>query len=238
MRPLDEAGDRLGDEVARAQSGERGAARPSCAPPPEEAAGASGRQSGVHAPGPPVVSCRGWSLAVADGDPPGGAGRDGGIVGDHHDGDALLVQAVDQVEDRLRGTGVEVAGGLVAQQQVRGVDQRAGDGDALAFPAGEGAGERVEPVAQAHPAQDRRGRSPAVPAGPRDVQLGEGDVLHGRAVRDEVEGLEHEADPAAAQGGAPGLVQLPYVRPAEAVVARGGTVQHPQQVQERGLAGP
>ena len=43
---------------------------------------------------------------------------------------------------------VQVAGGLVGQQQARPADQRAGDGDALLLAARELVGQVVQPLAQ------------------------------------------------------------------------------------------
>ena len=64
------------------------------------------------------------------------AGRDGRIVRDDHDGLAFGVQLPEQVHDLARGAAVEVAGGLVGQQQLRLAHQRARHGDALPLAAG------------------------------------------------------------------------------------------------------
>jgi hypothetical protein len=48
---------------------------------------------------------------------------------------ALTAQPGQQVEDPGGGLRVQVAGRLVGQQQVRGVDQGPGDGDPLLFAA-------------------------------------------------------------------------------------------------------
>jgi hypothetical protein len=62
-------------------------------------------------------------------------GGDVGLVGDEHDGVAGGVEPLEDGHDldpRLR---VEVSGGLVREQDRRIVDERAGDGDALALTA-------------------------------------------------------------------------------------------------------
>ena len=60
------------------------------------------------------------------------------VVGDHDDGLAVLaVELLQQAEDLLGGLAVEVAGRLVADQQRRIGDDRAGDGDALLLAAGQ-----------------------------------------------------------------------------------------------------
>ena len=53
-------------------------------------------------------------------------------------GDALLaIELADDLHDLVRGPRVEIAGRLVGQQQLGGVDQRARDRDALLLAAGE-----------------------------------------------------------------------------------------------------
>src|SRR5690606_12940675 len=60
-----------------------------------------------------------------------------GIVGDHHDGLAVLaVELLQQAQDLLGGLAVQVAGGLVADQQGRVGDDRAGDRHPLLLAAG------------------------------------------------------------------------------------------------------
>src|SRR5208282_3407025 len=59
------------------------------------------------------------------------------FVADQHDGVALLVQAVEQGHDLGAGLRVQVAGGLVGQDDGGIVDQRAGDGHTLPLAAGE-----------------------------------------------------------------------------------------------------
>ena len=60
------------------------------------------------------------------------------VVRDHDDRLAVLaVERLQQVEDLVAGLAIEVAGRLVAQQQRRVGDDRAGDADALLLAAGE-----------------------------------------------------------------------------------------------------
>ena len=73
------------------------------------------------------------------------------VVVVRHQDDRLpvLVEVVDQVQHLGAGARIEVAGGLVGQDDERIVHQRAGDGHALLLAAGELAGPMVQPVAQA-----------------------------------------------------------------------------------------
>ena len=75
---------------------------------------------------------------------------------------------------------VEVAGGLVGQDQVRVGDQGPGHRHPLLLATGELAGTVVDPVGQAHPVQGDRARSCAL--GPVDAGVDQGqlDVAAGR----------------------------------------------------------
>jgi hypothetical protein len=67
-----------------------------------------------------------------------GVGGGDRVVGDHHDG--LLVRAhrvAQEAQDLRPRPGVEVAGGLVGEDDLRARDQRPGDRDPLLLPAGE-----------------------------------------------------------------------------------------------------
>ena len=62
----------------------------------------------------------------------------------------LAWSCVEERHDLEAGFGVEVAGGLVGQDDGGAVDQRAGDGDALALAAGELVGLVVHAGFEAH----------------------------------------------------------------------------------------
>src|ERR1039458_3043269 len=67
----------------------------------------------------------------------GGAGGDPRIVRGHDKrGLVLIAQGAEEFDDLLAGMGVQVARRLVRQDQVRLVDERAGNGDALLLAAG------------------------------------------------------------------------------------------------------
>src|SRR5579872_5663623 len=173
---------------------------------------------------------------VADRDRPARVRRHRGVVGDHHDGEPGRVELVEQVHERGRVPRVQVPGRLVAQQQARPVDQGPGDRHPLALPAGQRGGQRVKPVAE----PDRvervdRGPDPGAARG-LVVQLGQQHVLQRGPVRQQVEGLEDEPDAAAAQRGPVPVAQPAGVHPVQQVAARGGGVEQPEQVQQRGLA--
>ena len=91
---------------------------------------------------------------VQNGDPVADFLDDIHLVGDDHHGDAqLLVQLLQQIQNRQGRGGVQGGGGLVAEQDLRVVGQGAGDGDALLLAAGELGGVGPGPVAQADQVQ-------------------------------------------------------------------------------------
>ena len=67
------------------------------------------------------------------------------VMRDQHDGLAARVQAAQQLDDLLSAVGVQRPGGLVGEHQRRLVRQRPGDGEPLALPAGQHAGDGAVP---------------------------------------------------------------------------------------------
>ena len=78
----------------------------------------------------------------------------------HHEKCAavFLLELVEKAKDLLSGGGVEIARGLIAQQQGRTKDQRARDGDSLALSAGEFIGTVRCPFFQPYALQHGRWR--------------------------------------------------------------------------------
>src|SRR5512139_2427858 len=88
--------------------------------------------------------------AVLEVDPGAGPGRDVGLVGDHDDGQALLlVEGLEDVHDLRARLAVEIAGRLVGQDQGRIVEQGPGDGHALLLAARQLVGLVVGPFLEA-----------------------------------------------------------------------------------------
>ena len=81
------------------------------------------------------------------------------VVADDDGRRALLAGELgDQAVDGVGVLGVQLAGGLVCEQQVRPVRERGAERDPLLLAAGEARGPVVEPVAQADPLQQPRRR--------------------------------------------------------------------------------
>ena len=136
------------------------------------------------------------------------------VVGHHHDGLAELVDAAAQEAEHLGAAGgVEVAGGLVGEDDRRLADQRAGAGDALLLAARHLARLVAEPRRRptASTTWSNHARS-----GLRPARLS-GSRMFSSAVRvgHQVEGLEDEADPLAAQGGEVLVLELAQRRAAD-----------------------
>src|SRR5574338_780671 len=93
--------------------------------------------------------------SVTQGDDPLGARRDVRLVRHHDHRLSLGMQLAEDRHDLGARGAVEVAGGLVRQQDAGPVHQRPGDGHALALPARELVGAVVHPVPESHPGQRR-----------------------------------------------------------------------------------
>ena len=119
------------------------------------------------------------------------------VVGRDDDGRAGAVDPVDQLHDPDRRLGVEVAGRLVAEQQRRVVDERARDRDALLLAARQLVGVVVQLGRQADQAQDVRHLAADRLAVLADHLERVRDVRVDRAVRQQLEVLEDDADVAA-----------------------------------------
>src|SRR6516165_3546683 len=199
-----------------------------------------GRVEGGH---PVQHRLRGRPVKPA-GDPPVGEEDDpvgvaGGhrVVGDHDDRLAELAHAAaEQVQDLRTGPGVEVAGGLVGEDDLRPAGQGPRDGDPLLLPAGQLRRAVPQPRAQAHRVHNRA-EPGSVGGAPRDVQR-EGDIVRRGEGRQQVVGLEDEADVVAAQPGQPALRQRGDLGAADPHPPAVGAVQPRHAVHERGLTGP
>ena len=116
------------------------------------------------------------------------------VVGDHHNGGAFLVEALEQLEDFICGFWVKVAGGFVGEDDIGVVEEGAGDGYALLLPAGELVGHLVGLCSHSHGFEDLR--DPGIYAGALLPAGGPQDklkvVFHG-AVREQLEVLENHA---------------------------------------------
>ena len=158
---------------------------------------------------------------------------------DDDDGETLAaVELAEHVHDFDRGGGVEVAGGLVGEQDARVVDEGARDGDALLLAAGELRGGVVHALFEADEADELERAAADLGVGQRRVVVGRRhhDVLERRGARQQVEVLKDEADAVVAQAGALVGVEPGDVAAVNPVLAAAGVIQAAEDVQQGGLA--
>ena len=176
--------------------------------------------------------------AVAQVDHPVGDGGRGGIVGDQeYRHTALPVQPAQESQDPRARLGVQVARGFVGQDDGRVVHQCPGDSHALLLSPRKLCRVVIQPVAQAHLFQQSAGLGFSLPARDTSEHEGQGGVLQGGQARQQVEGLEDEADAPTAvvrQFGLPGRPQLDPVHP---YLAARGPLQSAHQMEQGRLAG-
>jgi hypothetical protein len=148
--------------------------------------------------------------AVGEEDRPVRVRRGHGIVGDHHGGLAELADGLPHERQDLGARArVEVAGGLVGEDDLGPARQRPRDGDALLLTTREL--RRPVPEARAEPDDGDDLVEPSAVGPVTGEAHGQEDVLPRGERRDEVELLEHEPHPVAAQPGELALVEAPEV---------------------------
>jgi len=140
----------------------------------------------------------------------------------------------EEVDDRRPGRAVEIAGGLVGEDDLRTRCDGTGDGDALLLAAGELGGIVAEPVAEADGLELGPG------AAERIVDAGElerdGDILERGHRREQVEALQDDADPAAPGAGERVLVERAVVDAGNADVTAARLLETGQDRHQRRFA--
>jgi len=159
-------------------------------------------------------------------------------VRDHDDGHAKLrLQFAEKIEDRFTGGGIEIASGLVGEENFRAIDESAGDGNALLLATGKFRWAVAEAMCQANALErfmDARGTLGAIDFGEAERKL---DVFLEGHAREKVEGLEDHADGVAAVAGERERVQRCDVLAVGEDRTGSGTVEAGDEVQESGFAG-
>src|SRR6185312_6003443 len=116
------------------------------------------------------------------------------VVRHHDDGGAIAVDVLQQLQDATRHLRVQVAGGLVGEQQARTAGQRARECHALLLAAGQFGWIVLEARGQAHALE--RVHDALLALGPLHAAITQRhfDVVEDVEVGNQVEGLEDEAD--------------------------------------------
>ena len=162
-------------------------------------------------------------------------GLDG--VGHHQDGLAALVDLAEQLQQIVRGPGVEGAGGLVRQNDLRVRDEGPGHCRPLLLSAGDLIGVLDQDVGDAQLLCQGLQLSLHFLVGPSRQHQGQEDVVPQGEDVQQVEVLEHKAQMRAAEGR---QVPFPDVGQGLAVqkhLSGSGAVQSRQNIQQGGLAG-
>ena len=167
----------------------------------------------------------------------GGAADHFHLVGHDDEGQVtLLLNTGQQVEDAGAGFGVQGAGGFVGQQQFRVRDQGAGNAHPLFLPARQLGRVTVPESFQPHLCQPLAGQGlAACPRHSGEFQ-GQGHVLHGGALGEQVEVLEHQSGAGLALA-ALGWGQGQQVFAAQVQLAAVGRIQAAQQPDQGAFAG-
>ena len=134
----------------------------------------------------------------------------------------------------MTGSRVEIAGGLVGQQDARTHHSGPGDRYSLPFTTGKLRGPVLGAFCQ--PDGLECSRDPAAALGARDSceDHGKGDILGSTEARNEVKGLEDEADALSAKARELFFGQGPYLLPLQAVGSGTGSVEATEEIQHRG----
>ena len=161
---------------------------------------------------------------------------DAAVVGGHDHGRARAVDAVEQAHDADRGGRVEVAGGLVGQQDQRPVHERPGDRDPLLLATGELVGEVRRPSSTSPTSSRIAGTWDLTTwLGPADDLERERHVLEHGLVGEQLEVLEDAADVAAQVRDLP-AVELADVLAGDEDAALGRVLLLVEEADERRLA--
>src|SRR4051812_37543797 len=149
----------------------------------------------------------------------------------------LLVQCVQELEDLVARLAIQVAGGLVAEQQ-RGIGHdRPGDADPLFLPARQLPRVVPRPIPETDDVQGNLHAFAAIGAGQLGQQQGQFDVPCRGEHRQQVVHLEDEPDVTGAPGGELPAGELVDAVAADLYRAFARRVESTHQVQQRRLAG-
>ena len=162
---------------------------------------------------------------------------DVGLVCHQHDGVAARMQLVKQRHDLITGLRVQVARWLVSEDDRGAIDECARNGNALALSAGELVRLMVHALFQIHRAESRFGAFDALCRRGTVVDQRQLHVVQRSGARQQVEGLEDEADLTVADARQLIVVQVADAMSVQCVGALAWRIQAADQVHQRRLAG-
>ena len=174
--------------------------------------------------------------AIANLDDAVGIGGHIGIVRHQNDGVAVSMQLFEDVHHLLATGLVQRAGGLVGQNHIAAIHQRAGNRHPLLLPARELAGLVAQALFQAQP-REQLARA-LVPLGRCNASVNGRDlgIAHGAQIAHEVVALEDEAEVLAPQTRQFVRRHLAGFFAADLVAAARGAIEAAQNIHQRGFA--
>lgn len=159
-----------------------------------------------------------------------------GIMGDEDQCGAGFGEAGEEhFDDGSTCGGVEIAGGLVGEDERWASGEGAGDADALLFAAGKLGGIMSEAVGEADGGELGRGARGVTGDGCEFER--DGDIFERGHGGDEVKGLQDDADAAAARPGKAVFIERRKVSVGDEHAATIGALEASEDGHERGLAG-
>ena len=161
------------------------------------------------------------------------------LVGDHHDGDALLVELLKHAHDFDGGFAVEIARRFVGEEDLGLIHEGARDGDALLLSAGKLGREVIGALGEPDDLEGVEGAVAHLAGGEftAAVKHGELDVFEGGGAGEEVEPLKDEAEFFVAEVGEGVAVEFEDVDAIEKIAAARRPVEAAERVHEGGFAG-
>jgi hypothetical protein len=123
------------------------------------------------------------------------------FMGDDSDGSAARVHLLQEIQDFRRAPGIQIPGGLISQHECGLHCQGPRHRDTLLLPTGKLIGLVMRAVRETDAAQCSQGPLTAIAARYTSVHEGQLHIRQSTHARDQIEGLEDEADPAIAYQG-------------------------------------
>jgi hypothetical protein len=175
-------------------------------------------------------------FAVAEDEDAAGELGDVMFVSHEDDAQALVVQGLEDFHDFDGGAAVEIASGLVGEQDGGTVDESACDGNTLLLAAGHLGGEMVGAFGEANHCESIGGTFLAFGLIDFGVEGGKFGVFERGGARKQIEALKDEADFLVADEGERFFVVPRNVGSFEKVTTGTGTIETAEHVHEGGLA--
>ena len=158
-------------------------------------------------------------------------------MGGDHEGDTVVaVQRREELHDLDRRSLVEVSGRLVGQNDFRVAGEGPGNRDPLALSPGQSRRDAAHVVGESNPGEQFLGPDHASAALHPLEEQRPCHVLHRGQHRDEMEGLEHEAELLVSESGERAIVMATEVHALDSHGAGVRVVETADQVEQRALA--